>query len=62
MLYPCFTLIFGDFPNDPFYLGYNSAGRKSLFFVFLTFRDLRELKRTWDFSRIIFDQYKGLEH
>ena len=42
-------MIFGIFLKDPFYLYYNSAGRKTLFFIFLTFKDLRELKRTWDF-------------
>ena len=33
--------------------------RKTLFCVFFTFRDLRELKRIWDFLRIIFSGIQG---
>ena len=59
MFYPCFTLIFGDFPMIPFIWVITLQNRKTLFCVFLTFRDLRELKRTWDFSRIIFSGIRG---
>ena len=45
--------VFGDFPKDPPYFGYNFVDRKTLFCVFSRFRDLYGLKLTGDFSRII---------
>ena len=44
--------VFWDFPKDPPYFGYNSAGRKTLFCVFSRFRDLYGLKLTRDFWSI----------
>ena len=49
--------VFGDFPKDPLYFGYNSAGQETPCFVyFFRFRDLYGLKLTGDFSRIIIFQ------
>ena len=44
--------VFGDFPKDPPYFGYISAGHENPFCVFFRFRDLYGLKLTGDFSRI----------
>ena len=53
--------VFGDFPNDPPYFGYNSAGPENPVFVFYCFRDLYGLKLTGDFSRInIFQNMRKL--
>jgi hypothetical protein len=32
---------FRDFPNDPYYFGFNSAGQKNLVLVFLVFKSYR---------------------
>ncbi len=40
-----FYIVFGDFLNNPLSSGSNSAGRKRLFLVFLTFQELRDSKR-----------------
>ena len=45
-------MIFGDLPMIPFILVITLQNRKSLFCVFLSFRDLNEVKRTWDFSSV----------
>jgi hypothetical protein len=37
------------FSIDPPYFGYNSAGQKKPCFAYLSFRNLSELKLTWDF-------------
>ena len=42
---PCFILIYGDSPMIPLYLGFNSAGQKTLFFMFLMFQDPNGLKK-----------------
>jgi hypothetical protein len=44
MLYPYFFIDFLGFTNDPLYFGYNPVGQKSMFCVFLAFRDLNEVK------------------
>jgi hypothetical protein len=40
------------FSIDPPYFGYNSAEQENLLCVFLSFRNLLELKLTWDFSGV----------
>jgi hypothetical protein len=40
------------FSIDPPYFGYNSAEQENLFCVFLYFRNLPELKVTWNFLGI----------
>jgi hypothetical protein len=55
-----FYNVLQGFSIDPPYFGYNSAvilvitlqNRKTLFCVFLCFRDLPVLKLTWDFSGV----------
>ena len=42
----------GDFPRSPLILVITQRGQKTLFCVFLRFRDLYGLKLTGDFSRI----------
>ena len=59
LLYPCFTLILGIFQMIPFIWVITLQDRKTLFCVFLTFKNLRELKRTWDFLRIFFSGMRG---
>ena len=49
--------VFGDFPNDPPYFGYNSAGQENPVLCFFSSRDLYGLKLTGDFSRINIFQY-----
>jgi hypothetical protein len=45
-------MIYGDFPSVPLILVITLQDRKTLFCVFLRFRNLSELKLTWDFSGI----------
>jgi hypothetical protein len=52
MLYPCFTLIYGDLPMIPFILFITLQDRKTLFCVFLPFRDLNEVKWSWAFGSV----------
>ena len=44
--------VFGDFPKDPHYFGYNSAGQENPVLCIFRLRDLYGLKLTRDFSRI----------
>ena len=45
--------VFGDFPKDPPYFSYNSAGQENpILCIFFSFKDLYGLKLTGDFSRI----------
>jgi hypothetical protein len=40
-----FYVDFRDFPNDPYYFGFNSAGQKNLVLVFFfTFQELPDSK------------------
>ena len=48
--------VFGDFPKDPPYFGYNSAGQENPVLCIFCFRNLYGLKLTGDFSRIIIFQ------
>ena len=48
--------VFGDFPMDPPYFGYNSAGQEHPVLCIFRFRDLYGLKLTGDFLRIIIFQ------
>jgi hypothetical protein len=45
-------MIYGDFLSIPLILVITLQNRKTLFCVFLRFRDLPRLKLTWDFSGI----------
>jgi hypothetical protein len=47
-----FYNVLWGFSIDPHYFGYSSAGQKTLFCVFLSFRNLPKLKLTWDFWSI----------
>jgi hypothetical protein len=47
-----FYNVLWGFSIDPPYFGYNSVGQKTLFCVFLSFRDLPGLKLTWDFLSV----------
>ena len=62
LLFPCFTLILGIFHMIPFIWVITLQNRKTLFCVFLTFRDLRELKKPGIFSEAFFLEDKELEH
>jgi hypothetical protein len=39
----------GDFPSTPLILVITLQNRKTMFCIFLSFRNLPELKLTWDF-------------
>jgi hypothetical protein len=43
-------MFYGDFPSIPLILVITLQKRKTLFCVYLHFRDLSGLKLTWDFS------------
>jgi hypothetical protein len=45
-------MIYGDFPSTPLILVITLQNRKTLFCVFLHFRNLPELKLTWNFSGV----------
>jgi hypothetical protein len=45
-------MIYEDFPSIPLILVINLENRKTLFCVFLCFRDLTRIKLTWDFSGV----------
>jgi len=45
LIYPCFILIYGDSPMIPLYLGFNSVGQKTPFFIFLMFQDPNGLQK-----------------
>jgi hypothetical protein len=42
-------MFYGDFPSIPLILVTTVQTRKTLFCIFLSFRNLPELKLTWDF-------------
>ena len=54
MLYPCFTLIFGDLPMIPFILVITLQGQKSLFFMFFMFQDPNGVKKSSSSGNINF--------
>jgi hypothetical protein len=45
-------MIYGDFPSNPLILVITLQNRKTMFCIFLRFRNLPKLKLTWDFSGI----------
>jgi hypothetical protein len=45
-------MIYGDFPSIPLILVITLQNRKPQFYVFLRFKNLPELKLTWDFSGV----------
>jgi hypothetical protein len=47
-----FYVDFIGFTNDPFIWVITLHNRKTLFFVFLSYSKLNEVKQTWDFMRI----------
>jgi hypothetical protein len=52
---------FGGFINNPLSFVYNTTKQFSLFFIFLTFRDLPDIKRTKTFCKVIFREIQELE-
>ena len=46
-------MFYGDFPWIPFHWFITLQNKKPLFCVFLSFRDLTDIKRTWNFSGAI---------
>jgi hypothetical protein len=57
-----FCIDYGDFPSIPLILVITLQDRKTLFCIFSRFKDLLELKLTWDFFRVlIFYHEKHLE-
>ena len=55
-------MFYGDFPSIPFHWFITLQNRKTLFCVFLIFRDLTELKWIGIFLASIFLHEKQLEH
>jgi hypothetical protein len=48
-----FYIDFLGFTNDPLHLGYNSTGQENhVLCIFLTFRDLNEVKLSYDFGDV----------
>jgi hypothetical protein len=45
-------MFYGDFPSIPLMLVITQQDRKTMFCIFLSFRNLPELKLTWDFWSI----------
>jgi hypothetical protein len=55
-----FCINLWEFFIDPFSLVYNSIEQKTLFYVFLSFRNLTELKRSEDFLKSVFSQRNNM--
>jgi hypothetical protein len=54
-------MFYGDFPPIPLILVITPQDRKTLFSIFLSFRDLPGLELTWDFGALLFYQKKHQE-
>jgi hypothetical protein len=57
-----FCIYLWGFSIDPPYFGYNFAEQENMFCVFLCFKNLPELKLTWDFWALIFYHENLLEY
>jgi hypothetical protein len=51
-----FYIVFGDFPKDFLYFGFNFTGHDFIFCVFLSFGNLPNIKQTRSYWRIIYSQ------
>jgi hypothetical protein len=61
MLLVVIIMFYGDFPLNPLILVITLQDRKTLFCVFLSFRNLPELKLTQDFGVLIIYHEKHLK-